>query len=210
MEHTIEEGNTEAQLQQPAYAHPLTAFFHIFFKAAAILWYILCTWFVKSFVPNFVICVVLLALDFWTVKNVSGRLLVGLRWWNEVADDGSSTWQFESLEEGQRVINSKDKGIFWMGVYVAPLAWVLLIVLAVFRFTIDYLLIAVIGIILSGTNLYGYYKCSKEQKKKMENYARGFMTQGIMVSFPQCSLFPCRSNSRCSLGITGLNASCRI
>jgi len=101
MEHTIEEGNTEAQLQQPAYAHPLTAFFHIFFKAAAILWYILCTWFVKSFVPNFVICVVLLALDFWTVKNVSGRLLVGLRWWNEVADDGSSTWQFESLEEVQ-------------------------------------------------------------------------------------------------------------
>mmetsp|Transcript_26976 Transcript_26976/g.76015 ORF Transcript_26976/g.76015 Transcript_26976/m.76015 type:complete len:167 (-) Transcript_26976:52-552(-) len=85
--------------------------------------------------------------------------------------------------QGQRVINSKDKGIFWMGVYVAPLAWVLLIVLAVFRFTIDYLLIAVIGIILSGTNLYGYYKCSKEQKKKMENYARGFMTQGIMNAF---------------------------
>jgi len=22
------------------------------------------------------------ALDFWTVKNVSGRLLVGLRWWS--------------------------------------------------------------------------------------------------------------------------------
>ncbi len=28
--------------------------------------------------------VLLLAFDFWTVKNVSGRLLVGLRWWNEV------------------------------------------------------------------------------------------------------------------------------
>jgi hypothetical protein len=26
----------------------------------------------------------LLAFDFWTVKNVTGRLLVGLRWWNEV------------------------------------------------------------------------------------------------------------------------------
>ncbi|XP_075263670.1 uncharacterized protein LOC142355354 [Convolutriloba macropyga] len=98
-------------------------------------------------------------------------------------DDGSSTWQFESLDEGQRVINSKDKGIFWMGVYVAPLAWVLLIILAVFRFTLDYLLIAFIGIMLSGTNLYGYYKCSKDQKKKMESYARGFMTQGIMNAF---------------------------
>lgn len=28
--------------------------------------------------------VTLLAFDFWTVKNVSGRLLVGLRWWNKV------------------------------------------------------------------------------------------------------------------------------
>lgn len=32
------------------------------------------------------------------VKNVSGRLLVGLRYWNEVTDEGSN-WRFESLEE---------------------------------------------------------------------------------------------------------------
>ena len=31
-------------------------------------------------------------------KNVSGRLLVGLRWWNETTDEGSN-WRFESLEE---------------------------------------------------------------------------------------------------------------
>lgn len=31
-------------------------------------------------------------------KNVSGRLLVGLRWWNEVTDDGGN-WRFESLGE---------------------------------------------------------------------------------------------------------------
>ena len=31
-------------------------------------------------------------------KNVSGRLLVGLRWWNEVTDDGGN-WRFESLTE---------------------------------------------------------------------------------------------------------------
>ena len=34
----------------------------------------------------------------WQVKNVSGRLLVGLRWWNEVTDEGSN-WRFESLTE---------------------------------------------------------------------------------------------------------------
>jgi len=38
----------------------------------------------------------LLAFDFWTVKNVSGRLMVGLRWWNKIEEDGTSTWIFES------------------------------------------------------------------------------------------------------------------
>ncbi len=30
-------------------------------------------------------------------KNVAGRLLVGLRYWNEVTDEGSN-WRFETLE----------------------------------------------------------------------------------------------------------------
>ena len=46
----------------------------------------------------FVVCVLLLAFDFWTVKNVSGRLLVGLRWWSDVAEDGGTRWVFESRE----------------------------------------------------------------------------------------------------------------
>ena len=46
----------------------------------------------------FVVCVLLLAFDFWTVKNVSGRLMVGLRWWSEVQDDGSQHWRFEAQE----------------------------------------------------------------------------------------------------------------
>ena len=35
-------------------------------------------------------------MDFWTVKNVTGRLLVGLRWWNHVDEDGKSHWVFEN------------------------------------------------------------------------------------------------------------------
>lgn len=40
--------------------------------------------------------VLLLSMDFWTVKNITGRLMVGLRWWNYVDDDGKSHWIFES------------------------------------------------------------------------------------------------------------------
>lgn len=77
----------------------------------------------------------MLAFDFWTVKNISGRLLVGylfiklrLRWWNEIKDDGTSEWVFESRENS--VNNSVDKSFFWWGLYsrkflfkLALLAW---------------------------------------------------------------------------------------
>jgi len=68
------------------------------FKAGALLTYMFCTFFTSNFVIVFVITVLLLAFDFWTVKNVSGRMLVGLRWWNEVKDDGSNEWIFESRQ----------------------------------------------------------------------------------------------------------------
>lgn len=56
----------------------------------------LCGWFSDSFITSFVAVVLLLSMDFWTVKNVTGRLMVGLRWWNFVDDDGKSHWVFES------------------------------------------------------------------------------------------------------------------
>lgn len=59
--------------------------------------YILCTWFTSNVVLVFVLCVILLAFDFWTVKNVTGRLLVGLRWESHVREDGTSEWIFESI-----------------------------------------------------------------------------------------------------------------
>jgi hypothetical protein len=63
--------------------HPITCIFHILFKVAAILIYIMGGVFEKStnFVTVTVLCVIFLSMDFWTVKNVTGRLLVGLRWW---------------------------------------------------------------------------------------------------------------------------------
>ena len=70
--------------------------FHLLFRVAAIIAYLLCGWLSDSFITNFVVIVLLLSFDFWTVKNVTGRLLVGLRWWNYVDEDGNSHWVFES------------------------------------------------------------------------------------------------------------------
>lgn len=77
--------------------HPLPAFFHVFFRASALIVYLVLSSFVSGhFIELFLTVILLLAFDFWTVKNVTGRLLVGLRWWNKVEEDGTSTWVFES------------------------------------------------------------------------------------------------------------------
>lgn len=47
--------------------------------------------FIGIFISNvmlFICVMILAAIDFWVVKNVTGRLLVGLRWWSEYDEKG--------------------------------------------------------------------------------------------------------------------------
>jgi hypothetical protein len=141
---------------------------------ASLAYYIFCGWMSTNFILDFVIISALLMADFWTVKNVSGRLLVGLRWWSEAGDDGNE-WRFECLDEGQREVSSFDARIFWTLLYVMPVAWVGLCLLAVVKLNLDYLLLAVIAVVLSGSNAYGYHKCSKAQ----QNQLKGLVNRGI-------------------------------
>jgi hypothetical protein len=79
-------GDTEAGLvgvfRQSA--HPVVLFVLYLFRIAAIATYILCGFFTDNYVVSTVIVVVLLAMDFWNCRNVAGRTLVGLRFWNQV------------------------------------------------------------------------------------------------------------------------------
>lgn len=58
--------------QGPSYAHPVAAFFLMFFKAAAVFIYIFCGWFGTDFVINFCVITLLLVCDFWTVGRRRG------------------------------------------------------------------------------------------------------------------------------------------
>lgn len=76
----------------------MAAIFHILFKVLAFAIYLLFAN-AMGFILSFVVLTILLSMDFWTVKNISGRLLVGLRWWNHVDEDGQSHWVFESRKK---------------------------------------------------------------------------------------------------------------
>ncbi|KAJ6306042.1 hypothetical protein OIU78_021383 [Salix suchowensis] len=141
------------------------AFFHVLFKAGALAFYILSALFFNSFVIIFVVTVLLAALDFWVVKNVSGRILVGLRWWNEINDLGESVWKFESLDqESLARMNKKDSWLFWWTLYITAVAWIVLGIFSLIRLQADYCLIVGVCLTLSIANIVGFTKCRKGEQ----------------------------------------------
>ena len=130
----------------------------------------------------FVALIVLLALDFWMTKNVTGRRLVGLRWWN----DTEQGWKFESRPEGGDPGSRADRRVFWFGLGIPLVLWILMLLLA---------LVSVLGIItasptraieagvacaLLGSNFYGYVKCSKDAQKRVAAQAQSVMASHLM------------------------------
>jgi hypothetical protein len=85
----------------------------------------------SNFVMIFIITILLLAVDFYYLKNIAGRRLVGLRWWNEVdSATGDGRGVFESADPETREINATDKRFFWIALYAQPVLWILLAILA--------------------------------------------------------------------------------
>jgi Eukaryotic protein of unknown function (DUF846) len=173
-------------------AHPVACIFHCVFKLLSLALYIFGGWFSGSggtkgahFITLTVICILFLAADFWVVKNITGRLLVGLRWWNQV--DGETTrWVFES--KGEAASNKVDSTVFWTVLYVTPVVWGFLFLFGLLRLQIGWLLVVVMALSLSLANVYGYYKCSSDQKAKFQQMTVQYAEQGVMTAV-RSSLF---------------------
>ena len=149
-------------------ANPGVVFFTLLFKTLAIIAFLILGLFGFSDALIFIIVVILNAFDFWFVKNVSGRILVGLRWWNEVRDDGTEVWIFES--DYEKRATSIDTTLFWSSLYIAPLFWGIFLIIELIGLSLMWFLVCLISFVLTFSNTIGYYKCSGEQKKKLTNF----------------------------------------
>lgn len=110
----------------------------------------------------FIITILLLAADFYYTKNIAGRRLVGLRWWNEVSpESGESKWVFESSEPGTKVINPTDSRFFWLAMYVQPVIWIIMAIVAIFRFQFLWLPLVVIALVLTIMNSLAFSRADK-------------------------------------------------
>ncbi|KAH9944444.1 DUF846-domain-containing protein [Epithele typhae] len=151
------ESGAQARTCRPASvsrsAHPTVLFFLYAFRSAALAVYILCGFFISSYVLSSVIVVVLLAMDFWNCKNVAGRRLVGLRYWNQVDDDGESYWVFESRD---------------VAVYTFPVAWVALLIVALIS-NLSFVPLVILALVFNVTNAIGFTYADRDAKQKWAN-----------------------------------------
>lgn len=154
-------------------AHPVCLMFYIFFRSSPLFIYVFGDFilgFITSknrFVLHFIILILLICADFWNLKNVAGRLLVGLRWWNEVTlvkgsthGDFENVWVFETADPN-RYINPIDSNTFWTLLYGQPAAWVFFGIVAVLKFLFLYLLLIIIAVSLSLANAVAFTRCDK-------------------------------------------------
>ncbi|XP_042139478.1 Golgi apparatus membrane protein TVP23 homolog A isoform X2 [Peromyscus maniculatus bairdii] len=161
--------------------HPLATFFHLFFRVSAIVTYVCCDWFSRSFVGCFVTVLLLLAFDFWSVKNVTGRLMVGLRWWNQIDEDGKSHWIFEArkVSPSHMAATEAEARIFWLGLIICPVIWIVFFFSTLFSLKLKWLALVIAGISLQAANLYGYILCKMGGEGDIGTVAASFLSQTV-------------------------------
>lgn len=182
-----------------AFQHPVVCLCHVGFRTCALLVYLFGGMFSSSFIGVFVSVVLLLSIDFWTVKNITGRILVGLRWWNYINDDGESSWVFESRASqegadangtnggaGDTRLSPTEVRFFWITLVTAPFLWMILFLTALFRFRFQWLVLVTIGLALSGSNMLGYLRCRLGSKggsaDGVKSIANSYLQQSMMSS----------------------------
>uniref|UniRef100_A0A158PB41 Golgi apparatus membrane protein TVP23 homolog n=1 Tax=Angiostrongylus cantonensis TaxID=6313 RepID=A0A158PB41_ANGCA len=156
---------------------------HVAFKGAALAYYFLANWLSSSFIVQFLIILTLLSMDFWTVKNITGRLLVGLRWWNFVDENGNNHWKFESAKDQSRFCTA-DRRAFWFG-----LVRILIVIWPCWFFNItwEWMIVALLGLSMNSANLYGYLRCRWADTNQFTSYISKWAFLSVSFFLPLSS-----------------------
>ncbi|EAS00938.4 FAM18-like protein (macronuclear) [Tetrahymena thermophila SB210] len=168
--------------------HPTACFFHLLFKALALICHLILSIFMDTLKVHYFI-IIFSSLDFWVVKNITGRLLIGLRWWSEQQSDNTTKWVFE-CKINQNEINSFNFNVFWSLQIIAVLSWATLLVINVIGFDIGDSAVCAFSLFTTFWNAYYFYKCNTKQKQGLKKLASELQSD-IPLNFMSGSLrFP--------------------
>lgn len=148
-------------------AHPIVCLIHIGLKVASILCYLFMRLITSSSINTFITVLLLNSIDFWFVKNVAGRYLVGLRWWNGDDDSGDEGWVWEH-DNHRMKRNDADIKIFWTGMVGNAVFWLVLGIVKFIGFSLFWGMLVIINFFMAFTNLYAYYQCNQEYKSYVD------------------------------------------
>ncbi|KAH8740183.1 FAM18-like protein [Cryptosporidium ryanae] len=170
-------------------SHPTICLFHILFKILSFISYMFGPLFFhffskNSFILSFSLTIILLSLDFWTVKNVTGRILVRMRWWYEISKDGETIWMFETDNNQNEMKNggssSTDRSIFWGVTYIWTLIWISIFILQLISLKLKWMSLSIIAITLSSTNLIGYTRCAGSSQSNQRDWITNLAIRTIV------------------------------
>lgn len=158
-------------LSQPA--HPGACFFHLVFKIVGVFCYMFLGLIVSSTLTNFLTVFGSIILDFWVCKNITGRILAGYRWWNDMDEDGEEVWFYESYDYELR-FQPIDTNVFWWGMGLNTIFWSIMCVLKVISLNFLWGLLTVVAAMLNWMNFYAYYKCHRAHHAKLSGMMSNF------------------------------------
>ncbi|XP_013373365.1 PREDICTED: Golgi apparatus membrane protein TVP23 homolog A isoform X6 [Chinchilla lanigera] len=114
-------------------------------------------------------------------RNVTGRLMVGLRWWNQIDEDGKSHWVFEARKVSPSHIaaTEAEARIFWLGLIICPMIWIVFFFSTLFSLKLKWLALVIAGISLQAANLYGYILCKMGGESNISKVTANFLSQTV-------------------------------
>ncbi|XP_077903697.1 Golgi apparatus membrane protein TVP23 homolog B [Ictidomys tridecemlineatus] len=117
------------------------------------------------------------------MKNVTGRLMVGLPWWNHIDDDGKNHWVFESRKaspQENNTISEAESRISWLKLIACPVLWVIFAFSALFSFRVKWLAVVIMGVVLQSANLCGYIRCKAGSRKNLTSMAISYLRKQFL------------------------------
>ena len=145
--------------------NPQVALVTVSLKLLSLLFFLFFSIFTSNDALIMITVIIFIAADFWYTKNISGRILVGLRWWNNYdKETQGNIWKFESKNEIKE--SNIDRKTFWISFYGFAACWLFLFVWECIMFNFTWAFLCLISLVISGINVVGFFKCSKIQQKK--------------------------------------------
>ena len=155
---------------------PQVALMTVSLKLLSIIFFLFFNIFTSNEALVMITVILLITADFWYTKNISGRILVGLRWWNNYdVDTQEDKWIFESKNEIKEP--NIDRKTFWFSLYGFEAIWLILFIWECIMFNFTWAFLCLIALVIIGTNVYGFFRCSKIQQKKAAYLAKLILTK---------------------------------